>query len=82
MLKTVKIKKKKSCQSYAANSEMHKETVKSARLCVSYKKRQKISSQLSKRKLRANKEWKMQHQAADREKKRKSRADKESRMQH
>jgi len=45
-------------------------------------KRQKISSQLSKRKSRADKERRMQHRAADRENKRKALADKEKRMQH
>jgi len=34
-------KKMKSRQTYAANSEIHKETVKNARLCVSYKKGRK-----------------------------------------
>ena len=76
----VKIKRKISCQTYAANSEIHKETVKCARLCVSYKKRQNISSQLSKRKSRANEEQRMQHRAADRENKRRSLADKGKRM--
>ena len=74
--------KQKSRQTYAANSEDRKHNVKVARLCVSYKNRQKKNNRISKRRSLADEDKRTQHQATDRQSKRKSRADEKKRAQH